>query len=159
LIPDVLADAGGGVMPRRFGSLGVSLLALFASFAIVYELGTWFATTAEQPSATAEPSAAAAEPPPTVITVEIGVDTGRLNPNSAREPIPGGHVWLETRGGAELGGQSSSGSASPEGVQLCLQLPSNWRPAGSWNPKDQPGVFCQPVQEKQVVTVELRRQG
>jgi hypothetical protein len=139
-------------MPRRFGALGVSLLALVVSFAIVYAPGLWFGTAAEPPPT-------AAEPPPTVITVEIGVDTGRLYSNGAREPIPGGEVWLETRGGAELGGQSSGSSASPEGVQLCLRLPSNWRPAGSWNPEDQPGVFCQPVQEKRVVTVELRRQG
>jgi hypothetical protein len=162
-------------MPARFGALGISVLALVASFGFVYALGRPFATEAEAdpsssptisvPSSPATPSKPAppATPsePASPVVIRISVFTDRLDPNGGHEPIPGGEVWL-VPGTVQPTGPRTPGPGDPaesDGKQLCLQLGPGWHPVGQGWPDKQENTassaVCSPLDPTSKRPVEI----
>jgi|SRR5215207_740205 len=159
-------------MPARFGALGISVLALVASFGFVYALGRPFATEAEAdppssptnsvPSPTATPSE-----PASPVVIRISVFTGRLDRGSREEPIPGGAVWLLPGKPPVAGGATPTpgNSTTSEDARLCLRLPVDWRPVTrqdepAWIQEDEPdpgtALFCRSIDSAATGPVQIQ---
>ena len=147
-------------MPTRFTALGISLLALVASFAIVYAVGTSVATVpeAKQPVPTGKPSASTSDgagemTPSTSVLVRmtVTVDTGPL-----RDGKP-----VDTLIGTFRLDDPARPGAGPTDVpgdrRLCLTPKAPWRPDGAgWSQQRGSAEWCQPVGVDSIV-IELRQ--
>jgi hypothetical protein len=150
-------------VPTRFTALGISLLALVASFAIVYAVGTPVATgpEAQLPVPTRKPSASTsagtgAMTPSTSVLVRmtVTVDTGPLRDGKPVDTLIG---TFRLDDPAQPGAGPTD---TPGGRRLCLAPKTSWRPDGAgWSQQGGSAEWCQPVVGDGSIVIELRRQG
>jgi hypothetical protein len=146
-------------MLSRFGPLGLSVLALVASFVIVFTGGLVFATDTSPthaPSGSATPAPQGQTPAhqaqPRTLTLTVSFDTGQLQPGDATEIAPGvtlrasrGPAPATTAGGAV----KSSDQPAPSVTRLCVTVTT----AGAWTMSD-PGALWHSDGDKRCLDID-----